>query len=231
MKVMDLSRTVNRQMVLEVSARLFAERGYHGTSMKEIGAALAVRAPSLYNHLSSKQDALVSIMDTAMNRALAAQDESLAGIKDVSEQLRRATESLVLDFLRHPDEVTVCNVEIRSLEEPYRSAIIAKRDQYGRRVRAIIESGCRSGRFGTPAPRLASFAVLEMGNSAKAWFNPRGSLSDAQVAEQYADFALRIVDDRGLAPESRRRTAGVARNAGSRNAQPRGASNGRVNPR
>src|ERR1700732_5349649 len=115
MRVMDLSRTVNRQMVLEVWARLFAERGYHGTSMKEIGAALAVRAPSLYNHLSSKQDALVSIMDTAMNRGN------------------------------------------RSLEEPYRSAIIAKRDQYGRRVRTIIESGCRSGRFGTPAPRLASF--------------------------------------------------------------------------
>src|SRR5580704_16988721 len=101
--------------------------------MKEIGEALDVRAPSLYNRVSSTQDALVSIMDTAMVRALEAQEQALHGVEDVSDQLRRATESLVPHFLRYPDEVTVCNVEIRSLEEPYRSAIIAKRDQYGHR--------------------------------------------------------------------------------------------------
>jgi AcrR family transcriptional regulator len=66
--------------------------------MKDIAQALGLRAPSLYNHVSSKQDILVAIMDVAMDRALVALDEALEGVSDVSDQLRRATESLVLDF-------------------------------------------------------------------------------------------------------------------------------------
>jgi len=179
--------------VLAAAGALFAERGYHGTSMRDIGEALAVRAPGLYNHVESKADILLAIMDQAMDRALAALATALSGVTAPAEQLRAATESLVLDFLRFPDEVTVCNTEIRSLGEPARSAIIAKRDGYADQVRAIIESGCTAGDFCTPNPRLASYAVLEMGNSAKAWFRPSGAVSDVQVARVYGDFALGIV--------------------------------------
>jgi AcrR family transcriptional regulator len=172
---------------------LFAERGYHGTSMKDIAEKLGVRAPSLYNHVTSKQDMLHAIMDKAMDRALEALDETLAGVDDVSEQLRRATESLVLDFLRYPAEVTVCNNEVRGLEADNRLAIVAKRDRYAARVRGIIEEGCRTGRFRTRTPQIAAFAVLEMGNSAKSWFRPSGRYTDSYVAREYGEFALRVV--------------------------------------
>jgi AcrR family transcriptional regulator len=172
---------------------LFAERGYHGTSMKDIAEKLGVRAPSLYNHVTSKQDMLHAIMDKAMDRALEALDETLAGVGDVPEQLRRATESLVLDFLRYPAEVTVCNNEVRGLEAGNRLAIVAKRDRYAARVRGIIEEGCRTGRFRTRTPQIAAFAVLEMGNSAKSWFRPSGRYTDSYVAREYGEFALRVV--------------------------------------
>ena len=150
--------------------------------MKDIAEVLGVRAPSLYNHVASKQEILYAIMDKAMDRAIAAQEEALEGVDDVSEQLRRATESLVLDFLRYPAEVTVCNTEVRSLDPGYRLAIVAKRDRYAGRVRRIIEQGCRSGRFRTRTPQIAAFAVLEMGNSAKSWFRPSGLFTDTRVA-------------------------------------------------
>ena len=156
-----------------------------------------MRAPSLYNHVSSKQDILVAIMDVAMDRALVALDEALEGVSDVSDQLRRATESLVLDFLRNPAEVTVTNNEVRNLDPANRAAIVAKRDAYAGRVRAIIEDGCQAGRFDTISPQLAAFAVLEMGNGAKSWFRPDGRYSDISVARQYGEFALRIVGDVG----------------------------------
>jgi AcrR family transcriptional regulator len=161
--------------------------------MKDIAEALGVRAPSLYNHVASKQDILFAIMDKAMDRAIAAQQEALDGVDDVSEQLRRATESLVLDFLRYPAEVTVCNTEVRSLAAGNRLAIVAKRDKYAARVRTIIEQGCRSGRFRTRTPQIAAFAVLEMGNSAKSWFKPTGRYPDTYVASEYGEFALRVV--------------------------------------
>jgi Tetracyclin repressor-like, C-terminal domain len=99
----------------------------------------------------------------------------------------------VLDFLRYPDEVTVCNNEVRSLEPANRLAIVAKRDEYGGRIRRIIETGHRSGRFRTGTPDLAAFAVLEMGNGTKSWFRPSGRYPDTYVAREYGEFALRIV--------------------------------------
>jgi hypothetical protein len=145
--------------------------------------------------VASKQDILFTIMDAAMDRALDALETALRDVTDVSDQLRLATESLVLDFLRYPNEVTVCNAEIHSLDETTRPLIIAKRDHYSGRVRAIIQAGCETGRFDTPVPHLAAFAILEMGNSAKAWFRPGGPLSDTEVAQHYGDFALRIAGD------------------------------------
>jgi AcrR family transcriptional regulator len=189
----ERSTTANRGSVLDAACVLFAERGYHGTSMKDIAEKLGVRAPSLYNHVTSKQDMLYAIMDKAMDRALDALGETLAGVDDVSEQLRRATESLVLDFLRNPAEVTVCNNEVRGLEAGNRLAIVAKRDRYAARVRGIIEAGCRTGRFRTRTPQIAAFAVLEMGNSAKSWFRPSGRYTDSYVAREYGEFALRVV--------------------------------------
>jgi AcrR family transcriptional regulator len=184
---------VSRDRVLRTSCELFAERGYRGASMKDIAEALGVRAPSLYNHVGSKQEILFAIMETAMDRALAALEEALTGVDDVSVQLRRATESLVLDFLRFPGEVTICNTEVRSLDHDNRAAIVAKRDEYGSRFRGIIERGCRSGRFETRSPQLAALAVLELGNGAKAWFRPGGRYTDLEVAQEYGEFALRLV--------------------------------------
>jgi AcrR family transcriptional regulator len=190
---MVASMSVSRRTVLEVACDLFADRGYRSTSMKDIAEALGVRAPSLYNHVTSKQEVLFAIMDTAMDRALSALDEALRGVDDATEALRLATESLVLDFLRFPGEVTICNTEVRSLDAPNREAILAKRDAYAARVREIIEHGCSVGVFSTRSPQLAAFAVLELGNGAKSWFRAGGKYSDEEVAREYGEFALRVV--------------------------------------
>jgi AcrR family transcriptional regulator len=185
--------SLSRATVIDTACELFAERGFRGAAMKDIAEALGVRASSLYNHVTSKQDILFAIMDKAMDRAITAQEDALADVGDVAGQLRAATESLVLDFLRNPAEVTVCNTEVRSLEPANRAAIVAKRDRYAGRVRGIIAEGCRTGRFQTGNPQLAAFAVLEMGNGAKSWFRPTGRYTDTYVAREYGQFALRVV--------------------------------------
>lgn len=190
---LDRSTSVNQIAVLNAACELFAEHGYQATSMRDIANAVGVRAPSLYNHVSAKQDILYKIMETAMDRAIDALADALDGVEDIAEQLRKATESLVLDFLRYPSEVTVCNNEVRSLQPANRVAIVAKRDHYAAQVRKIIDRGCRSGRFHTRSPQLAAFAVLEMGNGAKSWFRPGGRYSDVFVAREYGEFALRVV--------------------------------------
>ena len=184
---------MTREGVRKVALTLFAERGYRATSMRDIAEALGMRAPSLYNHVRSKEALLVEIMDSAMNRALADLRAAISSTDDVVEQLRYATESLVLQFLLYPREVTVSNNEIRSLNEPHRSKIVAKRDEYGRGFRDLIERGCSLGLFHVESPRLASYAILEMGNGAKVWFRKDDLYSEVEVARHYSEFALRIV--------------------------------------
>lgn len=187
------AKRVSQAAVLDAACRLFAEHGYEATSMNDIADALGVRAPSLYNHVGSKQEILHRIMDSTMDRALEALDAALDGTEEHSDQLRRAIESLVLEFLRHPNEVTVSNSEVRSLEPEHRDAIIARRDAYASRVRKIINAGCRAGSFRTDSPQLAAYAVLELGNAAKSWFRPDGEFGADDVARVYGQFALDIV--------------------------------------
>jgi AcrR family transcriptional regulator len=201
------SSAVSPAAVRTAACELFALQGYHGTSMKDIAGRLEVSAPNLYNHVPSKQDLLVGIMDTAMDRAHRALDDALDGVADVAVALHRATETSVLDFLGHPAEITVCNTEIRSLDEPGRSRIIGKRDAYAARIRAIVEQGCAEGRFRTGHPRPATFAILELPNNAKSWFNERGELTADEVARIYGDFALDIV--RCTSHRPRRRSPGT----------------------
>ncbi len=210
---MDRSVFVSRDSLLEAACLLFAEHGYQATSMKDIASALGVRAPSLYNHVAAKQDILLAIMDKAMDRAIDALAAELDGVTDVAGRLRAATESLVLDFLRNPAEVTVCNTEVRSLEPANRAAIVAKRDYYAHQVRQIIDEGCRAGRFHVRSPQLAALAVLELGNGAKSWFRRDGRYTDTEVAREYGDFALRLVgaDPGQLSERSARPTAAATR--------------------
>ncbi|WP_179300888.1 TetR/AcrR family transcriptional regulator [Rhodococcus sp. ACPA4] len=198
---MTRSRTLTRPAVIDAASTLFATRGYRGTSMKDIAGAVGVSAPNLYNHLESKQDALVEIMNTTMDRGLIAMNRALAGVDDVSEQLFKATESIVLQFLRHPHDVTVCGTEIYCLEETNQRVIIEKRRRYTSRIMEIIENGCEQGRFATEVPRVATFVVVEMGNNAKSWFRHSGDLRDIDLAKHYGEFALRIVGDRGSLPQ------------------------------
>ncbi|MET0187442.1 MAG: helix-turn-helix domain-containing protein, partial [Pseudonocardia sediminis] len=59
------------ESVLDAALTLFAERGYHGTALSEIAAALDVRTPSLYNHMRSKHDLLYAIVDRTTAGVLA----------------------------------------------------------------------------------------------------------------------------------------------------------------
>ncbi len=197
---MAKSRGVSADAVRTAACELFADRGYRGTSMKDIARVLDVSAPNLYNHTLAKQDLLVEIMTLAMDRAIAAHDAAVAGVEDPAEQLRRATETSVLDFLAHPAEITVCNTEIRSLDEPHRTAIVGKRDAYAARIRGIVDRGCAGRRFSTLEPRVATFAILELPANAKAWFRERGELPAAEVARIYGQFALHIVGCDASAP-------------------------------
>jgi AcrR family transcriptional regulator len=182
-----------RYDVREAALTLFAERGYRATSMRDIAGRLGVRAPALYNHVGSEGEILREIMQSTMDRCLIDHREAISGPGEVVQQLRRAAEAHARLPIRYRREILVTNREVLSLDEEFRPLIVAKRDEYERAFRRLIERGCRTGAFDVQSPRLASYAILEMGNGIAAWFREGGLLTEDDVARQHGEFALRLV--------------------------------------
>ncbi|MFG3022479.1 TetR/AcrR family transcriptional regulator [Streptomyces sp. NPDC048254] len=186
-------QTVDARTISAAALSLFAERGYRATTMSDIGAAIGIRGPSLYRHVSSKQVLLGEIMVETMRALIADQRAALAAGGDVTLQLRRMVEAHVRYHAAHREQAFVGNREIGNLEEPYRDQVLRLRQAYERGLRTVIERGCTEGDFKVAEPRLASYAILDMGMGVSAWFRPDGPHGAEQIAYTYADHAVRML--------------------------------------
>jgi AcrR family transcriptional regulator len=179
--------------IREAALELFARDGYPATTMADLGAAVGMRGPSLYKHVASKQDVLARIMLDTMADLSTAHDVAVRGSDDPAVRLRRATEAHVRYHARHRLEAFVGNREIRSLADPHRTRVLARRADYEARFRALVTAGIHTGQFRVHSARLASYAILDLGMGVAAWYRPDGELSEDEIAWSYGDMALRIV--------------------------------------
>jgi AcrR family transcriptional regulator len=179
--------------IRRAALELFTRQGYEATTMTDIGNRVGIRGPSLYKHVTGKQELLVQIMAGTMAALLTEHDRAIAGTDDPTERLRRAVEAHVRYHARHRLEAFVGNREIRSLEEPHRDSILAQRAKYEARFRKLITDGAAVGKFHVASPRLASYAILDLGMGLAVWFREDGELSENEITWQYIDFALRLV--------------------------------------
>jgi AcrR family transcriptional regulator len=173
---------------------LFTRLGYEGTTMADIGAAVGIRGPSLYKHVASKQDLLADIMTGTMNALLEAHRSAVTTTGDPVERLRRAVETHVRYHARHRLEAFVGNREIRSLVEPHRSTVLARRAEYASGFQGLISDGIDAGRFRVHSARLAAYALLDLGMGVSAWYREDGELSENELVWQYVEFALRLLN-------------------------------------
>ena len=108
---------VNEHLVREAALTLFAQRGYHGTALRDIAAELGIRTPSLYNHIDSKQELLRGILVTTTEQVWSDFETAVAGVTDVTERLRRAVVTYALRHALHRREALIVNRDVESLEE------------------------------------------------------------------------------------------------------------------
>jgi AcrR family transcriptional regulator len=181
------------EQVRTSALELFAAQGYRATTVDEIGARVGIRGPSVYKHVRSKQELLVDIVVGTTDALLAAQRVAVRSAGDVREQLRLAVEAHVRFHAEHPREAFVAGREVDGLPEPHRSDVLRKQAEYERRLRRLVETGMRDGVFAVESPRLAAYAVLDMGAGVAGWFRPGGTVGQDELATRYAEFALRLV--------------------------------------
>ncbi len=187
-----------RQEIEAAASSLFHERGYSGTSVRDIARAVEIQGASLYAHVASKQDVLWSIVrDTAdrFERAADAVEAAVPGaIADghgaLLSALARAHVGVVTEDI---ERASVFVHEWRALEDERREEIALRRDAYEARFRAVIANGVRTRAFARVDPPTTAAYILTALNGIVAWYRPDGRLSARAIASAYADLSLRAV--------------------------------------
>jgi AcrR family transcriptional regulator len=178
-----------RSELTREAARLFAEKGYHGTSIGDIADALGVQKGSVYAHIASKQDLL---WDIAADGA-AAFHAALDGVPEDApavERLRLALRAHLRVVAEQLDVATVFTREWRYLDDERRERFVDERRRYEERVRELFRDGRDHGELRSDLDdTAAALLFLSAANWAYTW------LQSGRPTDELADRLLRLLID------------------------------------
>jgi len=184
-----------RSELTRQAARLFAEKGYHGTSVGDLAQAMGVQKGSLYSHMASKEDLLYETMRdgaVAFHAALDSVPERIPA----AERIRLALRAHLRVVAEQLDVATVFVREWRYLEGERREEILAERRRYEERFRALFREGRERGELRVDLDdAAAALLVLSAANWAYTWLRP-GTDTD-ELADRF--FSILLDGSRGYA--------------------------------
>ncbi|QTH59611.1 TetR family transcriptional regulator [Corynebacterium hindlerae] len=188
-----------REQIITAALQLFDARGYHATGMEHIAEVVGMRASSLYNHCSSKQEILQEIATNAMEEMLRTHARAIAGLTDPIEQLTATVRNHVRFHATQARRVRVTNSQLSNLEEPARSIVLQLRRDYVGRWISIVSEGVDKGVFTAADVKITCWALIDMGIGVAQWFNDDGEYTADELADMYAGFALHQLTSKPLA--------------------------------
>jgi TetR/AcrR family transcriptional regulator, cholesterol catabolism regulator len=176
--------------IVEAAASLFAQQGYRGTSMRDIGKAMGIHAGSLYVHIESKEELLHRIVNSIMLKSEQDMAEVLAAGGTATAQLHEIALRDLRLIGENRERATVFFHEWRNLSPERQQAVIASRDRWEQGLRSVISRGITAGEFRPVDVRTTGIALTSMLNWAYVWYSPEGELSAEQLAGQFVDLLV-----------------------------------------
>ena len=202
----DLSRHDQKlELILRTSARIFAEKSYHSTSMRDISRATGVSLAGLYHYCKSKEELLFLIQDHCFGRVLERVEERIRGVSDPFEKLRIFIDNHLSFFAANMAEMKVLSHEAESLAGDLHAKVSTRKEKYAKLARRILRdiqestvSEARpSGRATSISNRngridltVATYALFGMMNWIYNRYDPAGKLSVNQLVDNITRLFL-----------------------------------------
>jgi AcrR family transcriptional regulator len=202
----DLSRYDQKlEHILRTSARIFAEKSYHSTSMRDISRATGVSLAGLYHYCKSKEELLFLIQDHCFGRVLERLEERIKGLDDPFEKLHIFIDNHLSFFAANMAEMKVLSHEAESLAGDLHKHVSTKKERYAKLARKILreiqehqsEAG-PSGRARNVTTQgnspidltVATYALFGMMNWIYNWYNPKGKLKVGELVNNLTRLFL-----------------------------------------
>ncbi|RLV75886.1 hypothetical protein D3C57_141710 [Streptomyces rapamycinicus NRRL 5491] len=190
--------------IIDQAMRLFAERGYDGTTLQDVAEAVGLSRANLYNYVKSKEELLVAMVDaTTQSAASSLREVRRRTDLDSAEKLRMLVHTLVLHRAEQPAQFRTLDRSDQALP-----AEIAKKHLEGRRavlreITEVVEEGVTVGRFRPVDAGITALSIIGMCNWVAWWFHPSPAHPAEPVAEQIAENAVAmVVRDAGRIPDT-----------------------------
>ena len=180
-----------REELLRVSARLFREKGFDGTTIRDISAAAGMQSGSPFYHFKTKQDILVAVMEQGLAEGLRKTEEVMALPLPPEQRLVRMIRSQIGTIMEGGNDfIPVLLYEWRSLSAPNRRRVVALKDLYDALWQRLIDELQQAGHVPGDA-QLMRLLILGAVNWTGTWYKTGGRLSLDAVAEGAARLFLR----------------------------------------
>ena len=175
-----------RDEMLRTAAGVFAEKGYHGASMRDIAARLGVRQAAIYYYYPSKTAILEAICREGVLHFVERLGAVYGAPLSAEEKIRRAIRVHLEPLVEQRFYVHAFLFHRRELPKSARRPLDAQSHAYEALWRAILEEGQREGAI--PAsldPQLTALAILGMCNTVARWSRTAGEFGLDRVAEAF----------------------------------------------
>ncbi len=180
------------ERILTAAAELFALKGFHATTTREIAAAAGVRGASVYHHFPSKSEILYQIAFRAIEDLLAMGRQAVESSDEPERQLRRLVEWHVRYHAERRVQARVADEQLHALPPERRAEVAAVRDEYEGLFRSVLAEGRDRG-WPIDDVAVTTFAIATMASGVCVWFRDDGRLSADAVASIYGDLVVRAV--------------------------------------
>jgi AcrR family transcriptional regulator len=181
---------MQRSDIITAAAQIFREKGYQAASMQDIAEAVHLQKASLYHHVESKQEILLTILNQALDLLIEDMQAVMASDLPAEDKLRQAIRVYVRRIAGEADLAAVLLLEYRSLEPGLRQRHIRRRDRYEALWRDLVRQGVEAGRFRNVDEKITAFALLGIQNWMITWFREDGGYQADELADFFADMIL-----------------------------------------
>ena len=184
-------KTSRKHQLEKIATRLFKEKGYTASSMRDLANEVGIEAASLYSHIKSKEEILRNIcfrmadeFFTAINRIESEPIESMA------EKLEKFIVAHTEVITRDTEATLVFINEWKHLSEPYYSNFVDQRHRYESRFIAVLRTGIDQKEFIPIDEKFVVLTILSSLNWIPNWYKPDGKMSPKEIGQQLSRMLI-----------------------------------------
>jgi TetR/AcrR family transcriptional regulator, cholesterol catabolism regulator len=187
---------VTKRRILDTAITLFAERGFQACTMRDIAAAVGIKAPAIYNHYAAKDQVLAAAMEHIMGRFMRSLLEPLEDEPSEAwlKQIVCAHVTFQLEFPRHSqasDALLSAPNKKEVLPPPVYRRLLGVQRSYVNLLTALV--GLSVPRSNKRDDRIAAFAIAAMCDRVVGWYDPEGSLEVREIANRSWRLVSRMI--------------------------------------